>query len=269
MSYGAAAASRLAGKVVLITGASAGIGLATAKEFASAANGSIKLVLNARRLDNLNKLKSELLAAYPSLKIHAGVLDVSKVDTIKPYLDSLPDEFKEIDILVNNAGKALGLDKVGSIDPADVTTMFETNVIGMVAITQLVLQGMKERNRGDIVQLGSIAGREPYPGGSIYCATKASLRFFTHALRKELVDTKIRVMEIDPGNVETEFSLVRFKGDAERAKSVYADTEPLVAEDIAELIVFGCSRRENTVVAETLVFSTNQASPFHLYRGGN
>lgn len=267
MSFGAAAASRIAGKVILITGASAGIGYQTAKDFAAAAKGDLKLVLNARRLDKLTTLKEELLKEYPSLKVHIGVLDVSKFETIKPYIDELPAEFKEIDVLVNNAGKALGLEKIGDIDPEDIKTMFDTNVIGMVEITQIVLKGMKERNRGDIVQLGSVAGREAYPGGGIYCATKSALRFFTHALRKELVNTRIRVMEIEPGNVETEFSMVRFKGDAEKAASVYNGTEPLYADDISELIVFNCTRKPNTVIAETLVFATNQASPFHIYRG--
>lgn len=266
MSFGSAAAQRLADKVILITGASAGIGESTAREFASAGKGQIKLILTARRVEKLEELKQGLLKEYPNIKVFSGELDVSKTESIQPFFDSLPDEFKEIDILINNAGKALGVDKVGDVSQEDVQEMFQTNVIGMVAVTQAVLPGMKQRNRGDIVQLGSVAGREGYPGGSIYCATKHALRAFTDAMRKELIDTKIRVMEIQPGNVETEFSVIRFKGDKSKADKVYDGTEPLVASDIAEMIVFNCSRRENTVIAQSLVFATNQASPSHIYR---
>ncbi|KAG7825597.1 hypothetical protein KL942_000992 [Ogataea angusta] len=261
-------AERLAGKNILITGASTGIGYSTAKHFAEAGAGNIKLVLTARREDKLKALKEELLKTYPSIKVFIGALDVSKTDQISPFLKSLPEEFSQIDVLVNNAGKALGLDPVGSVDSADVKEMFETNVLGMIELTQLVVRQMKERNKGDIIQLGSVAGREAYPGGSIYCATKSALNFFTSALRKELINTKIRVIEVQPGNVATdEFSLVRFKGDKERAAAVYKDTEPLYADDIAELIVFAATRKENTVLAETLIFGNNQASPFHIYRG--
>jgi NADP-dependent 3-hydroxy acid dehydrogenase YdfG len=266
MSYGSTAAQRLQGKVILITGASAGIGEQTALDFAEVSNGEIKLILTARRQEKLDALKSILENLYPKIKVYISKLDVSDLKDIDDFFEQLPKEYSEIDILVNNAGKAQGLDQIGDIRQVDVNTMFDTNVIGMIAITQKVLQGMKERNRGDIVQLGSIAGRDPYPGGGIYCATKAALRSFSHSLRKELISTKIRVIEIDPGNVETEFSNVRFFGDKERAKKVYEGTEPLVAKDISDLIIFTTTRRENTVIAETLIFSTNQASASHLYR---
>ncbi|VEU23608.1 DEKNAAC104766 [Brettanomyces naardenensis] len=260
-------AKRLSGKTVLITGASAGIGKATAQAFTEAANGDIKLVLAARRLEKLNALQAELTSQYPKLKVHPVILDVSKIETIEPFLKALPTEFATIDVLVNNAGKALGLDPIGTIDSQDVDTMFQTNVLGLIQLTQLVVTQMKKRNRGDIIQLGSVAGRNPYPGGGIYCATKAALRSFTHVLREELINTKIRVIEIQPGNVESdEFSLTRFKGDKNRAAKVYEGTEPLTQEDIAELIVFAASRRENTVIAESLIFSTDQASAYHIYR---
>lgn len=261
-------AKRLAGKTILITGASAGIGKATAEGFAEASNGNIKLVLCARRLEKLDVLKIELTKKYPDLKVYPAVLDVSKIDTIEPFLKSLPTEFATIDVLVNNAGKALGLDPIGTIEEKDVETMFKTNVLGMIQLTQLVVKDMKKRNHGDIIQLGSVAGRNPYPGGGIYCATKAALRSFTHVLREELINTKVRIIEIEPGNVESdEFSLTRFKGDKERAAKVYANTVPLTQEDIAEVIVFTASRRENTVIAETLIFGTDQASAYHIYRG--
>ncbi|ODV96186.1 hypothetical protein PACTADRAFT_75356 [Pachysolen tannophilus NRRL Y-2460] len=261
------AQKRLANKVVLITGASAGIGESTAREYAAVANGEIKLILTARRIEKLESLKSELEAKYQNIKVFVGFLDVTKFDKVSIFLENLPSDFKEIDILINNSGKALGLDPVGEILQQDVEEMFQTNVLGLINLTQLVLKGMKQRNRGDIVNLGSVAGRDGYPGGSIYCATKSALRAFTQSLRKELINTKIRVIEIDPGNVETEFSNVRFKGDVERAKKVYESTEPLIADDIADLIVYTTSRKENTVIAETLIFSTNQAGAYHIYRG--
>ena len=266
MSYGSKAAQRLQDKVILITGASSGIGEAIAKELAEAAEGKLKFVLTARRKDKLDSLSKELTSKYPSVKVYVGQLDVSQVATIDPFLKSLPKEFAEIDVLVNNAGLALGRDPVGSMDNQDVHTVFMTNVLGLIAITQAVLPGMLERNKGDILMVGSIAGRQPYQGGGIYCPTKASVRSFTDVLRKELISTRIRVMEIDPGNVETEFSLVRFKGDAEKAKAVYAGAEPLVAQDIAEYAVFGLTRRENSVMAETLVFPNHQAGPFHVHK---
>jgi 3-hydroxy acid dehydrogenase / malonic semialdehyde reductase len=261
-------AKRLSGKNILITGASTGIGYHTAKYFAEASKGDIKLVLAARRKQKLEALKADLIKDYPSIQVHIETLDVSKLETIEPFLSGLPEEFKSIDVLVNNAGKALGLDPIGSVDSADVEEMFQTNVLGMIQLTQLVVKQMKEKNSGDIVQLGSVAGRNPYPGGGIYCATKAALRSFTHVLREELINTKIRIIEVEPGNVATEeFSLVRFKGDKSKAEKVYEGTEPLYGSDIAELILFAVSRPENTVIAETLVFATNQASAYHIYRG--
>lgn len=269
MSYGTKAAERLSGKTVLITGASAGIGEATVRELAEAANGNIKFILTARRLGKLKALEKELLEKYPQIKVLSAELDVSKLETIKPFVKNLKSEYADIDILINNAGKALGRDEVGTIDETDIQEMFQTNVLALIMLTQEVLPIFKAKNAGDIVNLGSIAGRDPYPGGGIYCPTKAAVKSFSHALRKELISTKIRVIEVDPGNVETEFSQVRFRGDSEKAKSVYAGTEPLVAVDIAEVIVFGLTRKQNTVLAETLVFSTNQASASHLYRASN
>lgn len=266
MSYGSKAADRIANKTVLITGASAGIGEATAKEIASASNGNIKLILTARRKEKLDTLSNDLKANYSNIQVLPIELDVSKTDTIRPFVNNLPSEFSDIDVLINNAGLALGRDPVGSILDEDISNMFQTNVLGLITLTQAVLPIMQKKNSGDIINLGSIAGRDPYPGGGIYCPTKASVKSFSHVLRKELISTKIRVIEIDPGNVETEFSRVRFKGDVEKAKAVYAGTEPLFADDIAEFIVFAITRKQKTVMAETLVFSTNQASATHLYR---
>ncbi|ODV93195.1 hypothetical protein PACTADRAFT_51812 [Pachysolen tannophilus NRRL Y-2460] len=265
MSYGTKAAERLANKIILITGASAGIGRATALEYAAAANGNIKLILVARRLQNLQKLQNDLQSTYKNLKSHISVLDVSKIETIKPFLSNLPSEFQKIDILVNNAGKAIGKAQVGDIEQEDINDMFDTNVKGMIALTQEIVKDFKKRNADDIVQLGSIAGRDAYPGGAIYCATKFALKAFTESLRKELINTNIRVIEVAPGAVETEFSIVRNYGDVEKAKQVYDGRIPLTAEDIAEVIVFATTRRSNTVIAETVIFPTDQASASHNY----
>ena len=161
------------------------------------------------------------------------------------------------------SGLVKGIAQAPSIAPSDITTMFSTNVTALINMTQAILPLFKARpdgGRGDIINIGSIAGREPYPGGSIYCATKAAVRSFTDALRKELIATRIRVMEIDPGQVETEFSVVRFGGDREKARKVYEGVEPLTGEDIAEVVVFAAGRRENVVLADALVFLNHQVS---------
>lgn len=154
-----------------------------------------------------------------------------------------------------------GVAKAPEINAADINTMFQTNVTGLIAMTQSILPIFLARpdgGRGDIINIGSIAGREPYPGGSIYCATKAAVRSFTDALRKELIASRVRIIEIDPGQVETEFSVVRFGGDKEKAKKVYEGVEPLTGDDIAEVVVFAAGRRENVVLADTLVFPNHQ-----------
>lgn len=168
----------------------------------------------------------------------------------------------------NNRGLVKGVAQAPDILPADIETMFSTNVMGLIHMTQAVLPVFKARAvpTGDIINIGSIAGREPYQGGSIYCATKAAVRSFTDALRKELIATRIRVMEIDPGQVETEFSVVRFGGDKEKAAKVYEGVEPLTGEDIAEIVVFVAGRRENVVVADTLVFPNHQAAATVMHR---
>lgn len=266
MAYGLKAAERIANKIVLLTGASSGIGAATAKELASVSHGNIRLILTARREDKLKDLSDKLYQKYPSIKIHTSKLDVSSIEHIKPFISGLPQEFSDIDILINNAGKALGKDEVGQVQDKDLEDMFQTNLLGLISLTRSVLPIFRKKDAGDIVNIGSIAGREAYPGGSIYCATKAAVKSLTDALRKELISTKIRVLEFDPGAVHTEFSAVRFYGDQDKAEEVYEGTEPLSPEDVAECIVFGVTRKPNTVVAETLVLPTNQASPFHIFK---
>jgi 3-hydroxy acid dehydrogenase/malonic semialdehyde reductase len=169
------------------------------------------------------------------------------------------------------SGLVKGVAQAPNISPSDMHTMFSTNVTGLINMTQHILPIMLSRpngGSGDIINIGSIAGREPYSGGSIYCATKAAVRSFTDSLRRELISTRIRVIEIDPGQVETEFSVVRFYGDREKAKKVYEGVEPLTPDDVAEIVVFAAGRRENVVVADTLVFPNHQVCAFFPYWGG-
>ncbi|KAG5373309.1 NADP-dependent 3-hydroxy acid dehydrogenase [Yarrowia sp. C11] len=266
MSFGDKAAARLAGKTVFVTGASSGIGQATVLALAEAAKGDLKFVLAARRTDRLEELKTKLESDYKGIQVLPFKLDVSKVEETENIVSKLPKEFAEVDVLINNAGMVHGTEKIGSINQSDIEIMFHTNVLGLISVTQQFVNEMRKRNKGDIVNIGSIAGREPYVGGGIYCATKAAVRSFTESLRKENIDTRIRVIEVDPGAVETEFSVVRFRGDKDKADAVYAGTEPLVADDIAEFITYTLTRRENVVIADTLIFPNHQASPTHMFR---
>jgi 3-hydroxy acid dehydrogenase/malonic semialdehyde reductase len=254
---------RLSGKTILITGASSGIGHSTAMEFARTAPDNLKLILTARRLNNLKQIAGDIKKEFgDGVKVLPYKLDITKPEEIRNFVPSLPDEFKEIDILVNNAGLVKGMAKAPDIVEEDMDIMWATNVTGLINMTQAILPIFKKRSdgRGDIINIGSVAGREAYAGGSIYCATKAAVRTFTDALRRELIATRIRVIEIDPGQVETEFSLVRFYGDKAKADAVYAGYEPLTPDDIAEAIVFAAGRRENVVIAETLIFPNHQVS---------
>lgn len=203
-----AAAKRLEGKTVVITGASSGIGRSVAFEFArTAPQHGLKLVLTARRIDTLHEVAAEIRKEVgDGVKVLPVQLDVSKPEEVRQFVPNLPAEFSDIHVLVNNAGLVKGVAKAPEIAEEDINVMFATNVTGLINVTQAVLPIFKKRGEdgaGDIINIGSIAGREPYPGGSIYCATKAAVRSFTDSLRKELISTRIRVIEIDPGQVET------------------------------------------------------------------
>ncbi|KAK6438277.1 hypothetical protein LTR95_005528 [Oleoguttula sp. CCFEE 5521] len=258
-----AMSKRLEGKTVLVTGASSGIGKATAQEFARTAPSNLRLILTARRIDTLKQVAQEIEKEVGSgVKVLPVQLDISKSSEVRSFVQNLPKEFQQIDVLVNNAGLVKGVDKVGDIKEDDLDIMMATNVTGLINMTQAILPAMKSRGEagsGDIINVGSIAGREPYVGGSIYCATKAAVRSFTDSMRKELIATRVRVMEIDPGQVETEFSVVRFGGDKAKADAVYKGCEPLTPLDIAEVVVFAAGRRENVVLADALVFPNHQS----------
>ncbi|PKS05857.1 hypothetical protein jhhlp_007686 [Lomentospora prolificans] len=262
--------SRLLGKTVVITGASSGIGRSTAFEFARASPQGLKLVLAARRVDALHDIAKEINAEVgDAVQVLPVKLDVSSSEDVRQFVPNLPENFKDIDILVNNAGLVKGVARAPDIAEEDIGIMLATNVTGLINMTQAILpifRGRPNGGSGDIINVGSIAGREPYAGGSIYCATKAAVKSFTESLRKELISTRIRVIEVDPGQVETEFSVVRFYGDKAKADAVYAGCDPLTPDDIAEVIVFAASRRENVVVADTLVFPNHQAGAGILHR---
>jgi 3-hydroxy acid dehydrogenase / malonic semialdehyde reductase len=253
---------RLSGKTIIVTGASSGIGKSTAIEFARTSPQNLKLILTARRIDTLKQIAADINKEVgDGVKVLPVQLDVSDPEQVWNFIPNLPEGFRDIDVLVNNAGLVKGVDQVGSIKEEDIKVMFDTNVTGLINMTQAVLAVYKKRGesgQGDIINIGSIAGREGYPGGSIYCATKAAVRTFTDAIRRELIATRIRVIEIDPGQVETEFSVVRFYGDKAKADAVYKGVTPLTPDDIAETVVFAAGRPENVVIADMLIFPNHQ-----------
>ena len=258
--------SRLADQVVFVTGASTGIGAACARAFA--AEGA-RLLLAARRLEHLLAMEAELRAAgAPDVRVLA--LDVRDAGAVSTAVDALPQAWKAIEVLVNNAGLSRGLDKLheGSLD--DWNEMIDTNVKGVLHIDRAVVPLLVARGRGTVIHLGSIAGRQVYPGGNVYCASKHAVRALNEGLRLDLLGTGVRVATVDPGMVgKTEFSLVRFHGDADRASTVYRGMTPLEPEDVAELIVFIATRPPHVNIAETVILPTDQASATNVHRRGD
>ena len=243
-------------KTILITGASSGIGEGCARKFASE---GARLILNARSVGKLESLAKELNEKYGT-SCHVLAFDVCDRQAAAAALASLPDEWKSIDVLVNNAGLAIGVDKEheGCLEEWDV--VIDTNIKALLAMTRMVVPGMVERGRGHIINIGSIAGDAAYPGGSVYCATKAAVKALSDGLRIDLVDTPLRVTNVKPGLVETNFSVVRFRGNNEKADNVYKGIRPLTGEDIAEVVYFAASAPEHMQIAEVLVMPTNQAT---------
>lgn len=243
-------------KTILITGASSGIGEGCARKFASQ---GARLILNSRSADKLTALAEELKEKYDA-ECYLMPFDVCNRESAAAALNALPQEWKSIDVLINNAGLAIGVDKEyeGNLDEWDV--VIDTNVKALLSMTRLVVPGMIERGRGHIINIGSIAGDAAYPGGSVYCATKAAVKALSDGLRIDLVDTPLRVTNIKPGLVETNFSVVRFRGDKEKADNVYRGIKPLNGDDIAEVVYFAASAPEHMQVAEILVMPTYQAT---------
>lgn len=253
---------KVRGKTVFITGASSGIGSSCAKIFAK--NGA-NLLLAARRFERLNKLAAELKKKY-KIKIKCIRLDVRKSKDVKNAINSLPESWKNIDILINNAGLSRGLVKIYEGLLSDWNEMIDTNVKGLLYVSRAVIPLMVKRNKGHVINIGSIAGREVYPNGNVYCASKYAADAITKGMRIDLSGTNIRVTTIDPGLVETEFSLVRFHGDKKRAKSVYKGIEPLSPDDVADAVYYASTRRSNVVVADMLLFPLCQASSMVVHR---
>jgi NADP-dependent 3-hydroxy acid dehydrogenase YdfG len=252
----------LKGKIVLITGASSGIGAATALAFA--AEGA-RLLLAARRADRLAKVAAAVTERGAEA-VHTISLDVRDRTAVQKAIDALPAEWAAIDILVNNAGLSRGLEKLYQGKIEDWEEMIDTNVKGLLYVTRAVVPGMVERGRGHVINLGSTAGELTYPGGAVYCATKAAERAINDGLRQDVLGTPIRVTTVDPGMVKTDFSLVRFHGDQERAANVYKNIQPLSAEDVAEVIVWAASRPEHVNIARVLLTPVQQANSLLFHR---
>jgi NADP-dependent 3-hydroxy acid dehydrogenase YdfG len=253
--------SAFEGKTVLVTGASAGIGEAAAHGFAKQ---GARVIAVARRAEKLRRLADSIEG-----ECHPVELDVRDKLAVQAAVAALPPEWLNIDILVNNAGLARGLDRVyeGSID--DWEEMIDTNIKGLLYMTRAVLPGMVERGQGHVINIGSIAGRMVYPNGNVYCATKHAVHGLTKSFLVDLADTPVKVSTVDPGAVETEFSIVRFHGDKERADGVYKGWRPLDAVDVAEAIVWLASQPAHVQIAELVIVPTNQANPMVTYKGDN
>ena len=250
-------------KIVLITGASSGFGEGCARRFAQ---GGYSLILIARRLERLQKLQQQLGGPQ---KVYIIQLDVRQKKAVQTALAKIPAAFSKISILINNAGLALGLEASQEADLEDWETMIDTNIKGLLYFTRMILPGMVKRQEGHIINIGSVAGNWPYRGGNVYGATKAFVQHFSRNLRSDVLGSNIRVTNIEPGLAETEFSLVRFKGDSKRAKTVYKGTQPLTAADIAEIVFWVCNLPPHININTLEVMPIAQAwGPLEIYREG-
>ncbi|MEX0609782.1 MAG: SDR family NAD(P)-dependent oxidoreductase [Balneolaceae bacterium] len=251
--------NRIEGKTVCITGATSGIGKKSAELFAEQ---GANLIITGRREERLSQLSSDLKLRF-GIKVTTAAFDVSDLDACKTFVASIPDP---VDVLINNAGLAKGTEAVYEADIDDWEAMIDTNVKGLLYLTRLISPQMKNRNSGHIINIGSIAGHEAYSGGVGYCASKYAVKAITEATKKDLTGTKVRVSMVSPGLVETEFSEVRFKGDKNKADNVYKGLEPLVAQDIAEIILFIANRPPHVNIMDTLVYPVYQSSATQVHR---
>lgn len=249
-------------KIVLITGATSGIGLACAKKFAE--NGH-NLIITGRRTERLSKISGQLTQDY-SVKVLPLTFDVRDNDAVKNTLLNLPEEWAEISILINNAGLAVGMDTVQDGEIDDWERMIDTNIKGLLYVSRAILPGMTERRKGHVINIGSIAGKEVYPYGNVYCATKHAVDALTKGIRIDTVKYGIKVTQIAPGAIETEFSVVRFKGDEDKANSVYKGFEPLHPEDIAEVVFYTTTLPVHANINDLVIMPTAQASATILHK---
>jgi 3-hydroxy acid dehydrogenase / malonic semialdehyde reductase len=252
----------LKGNVVFITGASSGIGRSCAMAFAPL---GVKLLLAARRRERLEALAAELRQNFP-VQVHVLELDVRDQPSVERAVNGLPAEWSAIEVLVNNAGLSRGLDKLHEGKLQDWEEMIDTNIKGLLYVSRAVIPGMVARNSGHIVNIGSIAGHEVYPGGNVYCATKFAVNALSKGLRLDLNGTPIRVSEVAPGLVETEFSIVRYRGDGEKAGKAYQGMTPLTGDDIADAVVYCATRPPHVNISEMIVMPTAQAATFLVHR---
>ena len=250
-------------KIALVTGASSGIGAATAKIFAK--NG-YRVIVTGRRQDRLAELKEKLEAKY-AIEILPLSFDIRDYDQVEKAINSLDDHWKNINVLVNNAGLAAGLNPIESGDLNDWNVMIDTNLKGLLYVTRLVSPGMVERGSGDIINVGSTSGSQAYPNGNVYCATKAGLNMLTQGMRLDLYKKGVRVCEVNPAHVETEFAKVRFKGDEDKAK-IYEDFTPLRAKDVARSIFFIASAPKHVTIQNITLAGTQQAGANFIDRSG-
>jgi serine 3-dehydrogenase len=254
----------LKNKITLITGASAGIGKSCAEVFAEAGS---NLILIARRIELAEELANNLSEKY-SVQCLAIQLDVRSYDDVADRIGNLPEKWKNIDILINNAGLARGMDKIYEGSLEDWEEMIDTNIKGLLYVSKLILPGMVARDKGMVINIGSIAGREVYPKGNVYCATKHAVRAISQSMVIDLNGTNVRACNIDPGMVETEFSLVRFRGDAPKAEQVYKNFKPLSGDDVAQIALFAASRPPHVNIQDILVTAISQASAQIVNRTG-
>ena len=248
-------------KTALITGATSGIGEACARKFAE---GGYNLILTARRAEKLAEIKTQLEAK--GTKVRTLVFDVRDAEAAQQAIASLEPEWQTIDVLINNAGLALGLEKEYEGDPEDWNTMIDTNIKGLLTMTRLIVPAMVERNEGHVINIGSVAGDAAYAGGNVYCATKAAVKTITDGLRIDVAESAVRVTNVKPGLVETNFSNVRFHGDNARAENVYKGIVPLTGADIADVAFYAASAPKHVQIAEVLVLATHQGSGSVIHR---
>lgn len=242
-------------KIAFITGATSGIGQACAQKFAAS---GYNLIINGRNTDKLNEMRETLIQS--GVEVLTLPFDVRDREATRNAIESLVSPWNQIDVLVNNAGLALGLDKEYEGDFEDWDTMIDTNIKGLLHVTRMVVPAMVARNRGHVINIGSVAGDAAYANGNVYCATKAAVKTITDGLRIDLAHTAVRVTNVKPGLVETNFSVVRFHGDKERADNVYKGIQPLTGDDIADVVLYAANAPEHVQIAEVLVLATHQAN---------